>query len=631
MSFLAMTKEELNGKPLDVLLVTGDAYVDHPSWGIAVIGRWLEAHGYTVGIIAQPDWTDLTAFQVLGRPRLFVGVTAGNMDSMVNKFTSSRHVRNKDAYSPDGQIGLRPDRATIAYTAKVKQAFKGVPVVIGGIEASLRRLVHYDYWQDKIRGSILLDSKADLLVHGMGEHQVVEIANRLKSGKTVKECWDINGVLYALGAKDPLPKDAILLPSLEECRQNGRAFAAMTVESYRQANPHCGKPMMQAHGSRWIVQMPPAVPLTTQELDKVHELPYTNQAHPAYRAEIPALQSIQGSIAVNRGCSGGCSFCALTTHQGKDVVSRSEQSVLAEVKRMTQQKGFNGIISDIGGPTANMFHMNCQSEAANKVCRRVSCLHPVRCKHYGTDHKPFLRLLRKVRHMPGIRKVFVNSGIRYDLASLDDEFVEELALHHVQGHMSVAPEHASSDSLKYMKKPEARHFTDFMERFKKATSDAGKKQFLVPYFICAHPGTGPEQCIELALYMKSQDLRPRQVQTFMPTPGTIATAMYVSGIDPYTKVSLFIAKGWKERSRQRALLFYWKKEEWPHVREALLYWGRGDLIGKKKHHLVPPGPAFGAWKRKGAPRDFGGMGMKLERASKQQEREETWEAIVTRT
>lgn len=627
-SFLAMTKEELKGKTLDVLLITGDAYVDHPSWGIAVIGRWLESHGFTVGIIAQPDWTDVNAFKILGRPRLFVGVSAGNMDSMVNKFTSSRHLRNKDAYSPGGQTGNRPDRATISYTAKCKEAFKGIPVIIGGIEASLRRLVHFDFWQDKIRGSIILDAKADLLVHGMGEHQVVEIARRLEAGKSIKDCRDINGTLYALGGKESPPEGALILPSLEECRKNGRAFASMTVESYRQANPHCGKPLMQAHGSRWIVQMPPAVPLTTPELDRVHELPYMHTAHPSYRVNIPALQSIQGSIAVNRGCSGGCSFCALTTHQGKDVVSRSEESVISEVKRMRSRKGFNGIISDIGGPTANMYHMNCKSEEANKVCRRVSCLHPVRCKHYGTDHKPLLRLLRKVRNMRGIKKVFVNSGIRYDLAALDDEFVEELAEHHVQGHMSVAPEHASADALKYMKKPEAEHFTSFMERFKKATAAVGKKQYLIPYFICAHPGTGPEECIQLAKYMKEQGLRPRQVQLFMPTPGTIATAMYVSGIDPYTKVDLFIAKGWKERSRQRALLFYWKKDEWPHVREALIYWGHSELIGKSKHHLVPPGPAYGAWKRSKAPKDYSGMGMKVERASKQQENEEIWEAIA---
>jgi len=615
-SFLAMTKEELNGRPLDVLLVTGDAYVDHPSWGIAVIGRCLQSQGFTVGVIAQPDWKSVEPFQVLGRPRLFIGVTAGNMDSMVNRFTASRHLRNKDAYSLDGKTGMRPDRATIPYTSRVKQAFPGIPVVIGGIEASLRRLVHYDFWQDKIRGSIILDAKADLLVHGMGEHQVIEIANRLKSGRSIKECRDINGVLYALGAKEDPPEGAIEISSLEDCRKNPKAFASMTVESYRQANPHCGKPIMQAHGSRWIVQMPPAVPLTTTELDKVHELPYAYRAHPSYRAKIPALQSIEGSIAVNRGCSGGCSFCALTIHQGKDVVSRSEESVLKEVHAMKRRPGFKGIISDIGGPTANMYHMNCQSEAANKVCRRVSCLHPKRCKHYGTDYKPLIRLLRKVRNISGIKKVFVNSGIRYDLASLDDEFVEELAEHHVQGHLSVAPEHASSAALKYMKKPEAEHFTSFIERFKKATANSGKKQYLIPYFLCAHPGTGPEESIELALYMKKQGLRPRQVQLFMPTPGTIATAMYVSGIDPYTKVKLSIARGGMERSRQRALLFYWKKDEWPYVREALQSWGRADLIGKKSDHLVPPGPAYGAWTRNKRPQEQSGMGMKVQRATK---------------
>ena len=625
--FLAMTKEELQGKPLDVLLITGDAYVDHPSWGIALIGRWLQDHGYTVGIIAQPDWTKKESFTILGTPRLFVGISAGNMDSMVNRFTAARHLRNKDAYSPDGQMDLRPNRATIPYTTMAKQAFKGVPVVIGGIEASLRRLVHYDFWQDKIRGSILLDAKADLLVYGMGEHQVIEIAKRLEAGKGPVACRDIPGVAYALGGKEEPPEDAIELPSLEECTHNPEAFAAMTVESYRQANPHCGKILKQAHGNRWIIQNPPAVPLTTPELDRVHELPYQYKAHPSYRVAIPALESIQGSLSVNRGCSGGCSFCALTTHQGKDVVSRSEESVLKEVEAMTNRKGFNGIINDVGGPTANMYHMNCQSEEANKLCRRVSCLHPTRCKHYGTDHKPFIRLLRKIRNMPKIKKVFVNSGIRYDLASLDNEFVEELAKHHVQGHMSVAPEHASKDALQYMKKPEIEHFTSFVERFKKATADANKKQYLIPYFICAHPGTGPEECIDLALYMKGQDLRPRQVQTFMPTPGTISTAMYVAGMDPYSKKKLFVARGWKDRSRQRALLFYWKQEEWPHVREALLHWGRSDLIGTEDHHLVPPGKVYGAWTKRHHD-DGMSMGMKVERASTLEEKEENWEAIV---
>lgn len=632
MSFLAMTKEELQGKELDILLITGDAYVDHPSWGIAVIGRWLQKHGFTVGIIAQPDWTSVDAFTVLGKPRLFVGITAGNMDSMVNRFTASRHLRNKDAYSPDGKMDTRPNRATIPYTAMVKQACKGVPVILGGIEASLRRLVHYDFWQEKLRGSILLDAKADLLVYGMGEHQVVEIANRLRDGKNISECRDIPGVCYLLGAKEQPPSDAIVLPSFEDCLADPKQFAAMTVESYRQANPHCGVVMVQQHGQRWLVQNPPARPLTTPELDAVHELPYQYDAHPSYRAPIPALQSIEGSIAVNRGCSGGCSFCALTTHQGKDVVSRSEESVLKEVESMVQRKGFSGVITDIGGPTANMYHMNCQSEEANKLCRRVSCLHPTRCKHYGVDHKPFINLLRKVRETKGVKKVFVNSGIRYDLASLDDEFVEELAKHHVQGHMSVAPEHASSTALQYMRKPEAKHFSSFVERFKKATADANKQQFLIPYFICAHPGTGPQETIELALYMKENNLRPRQVQTFMPTPGTIATAMYVAEMDPYTKKELFVAKGWKERSRQRALLFYWQKEEWPHVREALLSWGRTDLIGNGPQHLVPPGVSYGAWKKPSSESmaSVMSMGMKVERASRKEENEENWEDIVLR-
>jgi len=390
---------------------------------------------------------------------------------------------------------------------------------------------------------------------------------------------------------------------------------------------------VQPHGSRAVVQNPASEPLTTAELDRLHELPFAHAPHPCYRAEIPALKSIAGSISVNRGCSGGCAFCALTIHQGKDVTSRSTESVLREVARMKDRPGFNGIISDLGGPTANMFHMKCMSEAANKVCRRVSCLHPVRCKHYGTDHKPYLDLLRKSRSMPGIRKVYVNSGIRYDLADLDDTFVEELAEHHTPGQLSVAPEHASAGSLGMMKKPEIRYFTRFMERFRKANADLGKEQFLVPYFQCAHPGTGPEECIELALYMKEHRLRPRQVQMFMPTPATLATAMYVSGKDPYTKKAVYVAKGGRERSRQRALLFYWKREEWPHVREALLTWGRGDLIGRHAGALVPPGAAYGAWQK---PRQEAGerlrydthMGIKVERATRREESEENWEAIV---
>lgn len=630
--FLPMTAEEAGG-PLDIVLVTGDAYVDHPSWGVAAIGRWLEHHGFSVGILAQPDWTDVEAFRALGRPRLFFGVTAGNMDTMVNKFTAARHLRSSDAYTPGGEDPRRPDRATIPYTSRCKQAFPGVPVVIGGIEASLRRLVHYDYWQDRIRGSILLDSKADLLVYGMGERQVLEIARRLDAGLEPRACRDIPGVAWATGAKDDVPEgdDVEEIPSLESCKTDPDAFNRVTLVMYRESNPHCGRPIVQRHGARAVVVNPPAVPLTTEELDLVHELPYAHAAHPCYRAPIPALESIQGSITVNRGCSGGCSFCALTIHQGKDVVSRSEASVLRELEAMKERPGFNGIVSDLGGPTANMFHMRCMSEAANKVCRRVSCLHPVRCKHYGTDHGPYLQLLRKAREMPGIRRVFVNSGIRYDLAALDPTFVEELAMHHTPGQLSVAPEHASPAALAQMRKPDVGYFDAFMERFRAANEKAGKPQFVVPYFQCAHPGVDAQACIDLALYMKGQGLRPRQAQMFMPTPGTIATAIYVTGVDPYTKRPVYVAKGDMERSRQRALLFWWKAEEAPHVREALLSWGRGDLIGHGPEHIVRPGPAYGAWARKrhqGGVRFDTHMGMKVERATADEERAESWEAVA---
>lgn len=632
--FLPMTREELGDDELDVILVTGDAYVDHPSWGVAAIGRWLEAHGFSVGVIAQPAWEDPESFNVLGRPRLFFGVTAGNMDTMVNKYTAARRLRSNDAYTPGGAVGTRPDRATIAFTSRIRQAHKGVPIVIGGVEASLRRLAHYDYWQNRVRGSILLDAKADLCVFGMGELAVIEIARRLAAGGGVDACRDIPGVAYALGAKDapPTGPDVIEVPDLERCKADPLAMNEVTKVMYRESNPHCGRVVVQRHGSRWVVQNKPARPLTTAEMDRLHELPYQFTAHPCYRAPIPALQSIQGSVTINRGCSGGCSFCALTIHQGKDVTSRSPESVLRELKALPTRPGFNGVVSDLGGPTANMFHMHCTDEAANKLCRRVSCLHPVRCKHYGTDHKPYLALLRQARELPGIKKVYVNSGIRYDLASLDDEFVEELTRHHVPGQLSVAPEHASETALKQMKKPSIGYFTAFMERFRKASAEQGKKQFLVPYFQCAHPGVGPVETIELALYMKAHDLRPRQVQMFMPTPATLATATYHSGVDPMSGEPVHVEKDPKERARQRALLFYWKPEEAPHVREALIAWGRPDLIGRGKDALVPPGPAFGAWSKKsrigGSIRYDTHMGMQVERATREEEQEENWEAVA---
>ena len=458
--FLPMTPQETDG-PLDVILITGDAYVDHPAWGVAAIGRWLEHHGFSVGIIAQPDWRGVDAFRRLGRPRLFFGVTAGNMDTMVNKYTAACRIRRNDAYAPGGEAGLRPDRATIPYTSRVRQAYPGVPVVVGGVEASLRRLVHFDFWQDRIRGSILLDAKADLLVFGNGELPIIEIARRLAGGASIKACRDIPGTAYALGAKDTAPTgpDTLTLPSLADCRSDPLAFNRVTVALYRESNPDCGKTLVQLHGTRSVVCNPSPRSMTTSEFDAVYELPYARSPHPCYREPIPALESITGSVTVNRGCSGGCSFCALTLHQGKDIVSRSHDSVIREMTQMTRQDGFKGIISDVGGPTANMYHMRCTDESAKAVCRRVSCLHPKICKFYGTDHKPYLRLLRAARRLPGIRKVLVNSGIRYDLAALDDEFVEELTLHHTPGQLSVAPEHASTAGLDRMRKPGIEYFS----------------------------------------------------------------------------------------------------------------------------------------------------------------------------
>ncbi len=620
-----MTREEAQA-PLDVILVTGDAYVDHNSYGVALLGRWLEAHGFSVGVIAQPPWDDPEAYRVLGPPRLFFGVTAGQMDSMVNHDTAARRIRNDDAYSPGGQAGLRPDRACIAYANRCKQAFPGVPVVLGGVEASLRRFAHFDYWQDRIRRSILLDAKADLLVYGMGELAAIEIARRLDGGRGIEACRDIPGTAWALGMKTPRPQMKVVeAPSFEECVADPLAFNRLTVLMYRESNPQCAEAIVQKHADRAIWCNPPARLLTTAEMDQLYELPYADAAHPSYRAPIPAFESIRGSITVNRGCSGGCSFCALTLHQGKDVVSRSAESVVREAKGMVLKNGFNGVISDLGGPTANMFHMRCQDEAANAVCRRVSCLHPVRCKFYGTDHAPYVDLLRQVRTLPGIKRVFVNSGLRYDLAALSPGFVEEIAANHVSGSLTTAPEHVSPRALAYMRKPEVDSFGDFMKRFKAASVAAGKKQFIVPYFQCGHPGTGPAETIELALYMKANDLRCRQVQLFMPTPGTIATAMFVSGVDPYSKQPVFVARGHKERARQRALLFWWKREEFPAVREALSAWGRRDLIGNGPGALVPPGPAFGNWQRGARPEFREGMGMQVERASREEVNEERWE------
>jgi uncharacterized radical SAM protein YgiQ len=597
MSFLPTSAAEV-GAQLDVVLVTGDAYVDHPAWGVALIGRWLEAHGFSVGIIGQPDWRDVEAFRVLGRPRLFFGITAGAMDSMVNRFTASRHIRRQDAYTPGGVVGARPDRATIPYCAAVRQAYRGVPVVIGGIEASLRRFAHFDWWQDKTRGSMLIDSKADLLVFGMGERAVLEIARRLDDGAAVADCRDIRGICYAFGAREELDTatNTVELPSHDECRADPKALAKATVGVYRESNPHCAQRLVQRHGQRMVVQNPPALPLDTASLDRLYELPYAYAAHPSLSAPVPALASVAGSVTITRGCAGGCSFCSLTAHQGRELVCRSPDSVLRELHTHVQHPDFKGIVSDMGGPTANMYSMACMDEAAGAICRRRSCLMPKRCRHFSTDHGPLISLLRAARQVPGVRRVFINSGIRTDLA--DEDFIQELAAHHVQGQLSVAPEHGAASTLRAMNKPPVSVFLAFKKRFEEASRRAGKDQYLVPYFMAAHPGTGEKEAIELAIFLKHHGFRPRQVQLFMPTPGTLSTAMYVSGIDPYTGQNVHVARGNRARSRQRALMLYWKSEEAPHVREALKAWGREDLIGKGASKLVSFGPAFGAWQRR---------------------------------
>ncbi len=590
--FLPVHPSELRG-PLDVLLVSGDAYVDHPAWGVAVVGRVLQDLGYGVAIAAQPRWDSEADWKRWPRPRLFAGISSGNMDSMVSRYTAARHKRDDDAYSPGGRVDLRPDRALIPYTARVRQAFPGLPVVLGGVEASLRRLVHYDYWQDRIRGSILLDAKADLLVFGMGERAIAEVARILAAGGSVRDCRELPGVAWAAGAKAGLPGGALELPSLERCRAEPRALGEVAIAMVKESNPWSGRPLVQRHGSRAVVQNRPAEPLADEDLDRVYELPWQYAAHPSYEQPIPALSTVRGSVVVNRGCAGGCRFCALTAHQGKVVTSRTIDSVLREVQA---RPDVQGVLTDLGGPTANMFRMGCSSEEARRACKRRSCLVPRRCPHYRVDHGPYRDLLRQVRALPGIRHAYVNSGIRHDLVAEDPDFLAELVAHHVQGQLSIAPEHVADAVLEMMGKPGGHSFTRFLEAFGKAVQDTGVQRYPVPYLLLGHPGAGPEESVELALYLQQHDLRPRQVQLYIPTPSTASTAAWVSGVDPWSGVEVYVARGHKDRARQRALAFYWQKQSWPQVREALRAFKRSDLIGRGK--LVPDGPAWGSWEKR---------------------------------
>ncbi|MGQ9504998.1 MAG: YgiQ family radical SAM protein [Thermogutta sp.] len=598
--FLPMSREEMKARGwdyVDVVFVTGDAYVDHPSFAMALLGRLMEAEGYRVAILSQPDWHSCEPWRQFGRPRLCFAISAGNMDSMVNHYTANKKVRNDDAYSPGGRTGMRPDRATLAYCQRAREAFKDVPILAGGVEASLRRIAHYDYWSDKVRRSILLDAKADLLVYGMGERPILEILARLARGEKVKELRDIRGTVYRLGASESAPDDALVLPSFEEVVADKLAFALMTKMAHLETNPYNARRLIQYHGREAVVVNPPAFPLTEAEMDRIYDLPYLRRPHPRYGDQpIPAFEVVKHSIQIMRGCFGGCTFCAIAAHEGRIIQSRSSKSILAELNRIKEDPSFKGVISDIGGPTANMYRMNCNRPEVRARCRRLSCLHPTICKMLNTDHGPLIDLMKRARKVKGVERVFVASGVRTDLAQLSHEYLNELVRHHVGGHLKVAPEHCDNGVLWLMKKPTIEDFERFAAAFHEVSRAAGKEQYLIPYFISGHPGCDLNAMIRLAEFLKKSGYRPQQVQDFMPTPFSIATCMYYTGIDPFSGESVYVPKMEHERRLQRALLQFWKPENYFDVREALRLAGRTDLIGNGPDCLIPSRPPKGAVK-----------------------------------
>ena len=507
--FLPTTRAEMLARgweEVDVVFVTGDAYIDHPSFAMAILGRVLEREGFRVGILSQPKWNSCDPWREFGKPRLFFAVSAGNMDSMINHYTANKKVRNDDAYSPGGQIGLRPDRATLSYCQRAREAFPGVPVIAGGVEASLRRLAHYDYWSDTVKRSIVLDSKADLVVYGMGEAPIIEIAKRLQKGEKIKDLRDMRGVAYALGAKEVRPeyfdgKAILKIPSFEEVSSDKYQFAEATRIIHTHTNPFNAHGLIQAHGEQAVVATPPLLPISKSEMDGIYDLPYSRKPHPKYQAPIPAYEMIKDSVTIMRGCFGGCTFCSITAHQGRIIQSRSKDSILKEIRKLGSDPDFKGTISDIGGPTANMYEMRCTRPDIEAKCRRQSCVHPTVCKLLGTSHGPLIEVMKEARKQPGVKKVLVASGIRMDLAQLSPEYMKELAAHHVGGLLKVAPEHSDKSVLSLMKKPDAENFEKFSDEFEKATKEVGKpKQYLVPYFIASHPGSSVESMIDLAVF-----------------------------------------------------------------------------------------------------------------------------------
>jgi len=659
--FLPKSRAEMDAlgwDSCDVIIVTGDAYVDHPSFGMAIVGRVLEAQGFRVGIIAQPDWHSTRDFVQLGRPNLFFGITGGNMDSMVNRYTSDRRIRSDDAYTPHGAAGARPDRCVIVYSQRAREAYRDVPVVIGGIEASLRRIAHFDYWSEKVRRSVLLDAKADLLVFGNGERQICEIAHRLAAGQRIEEIDDLRGTAFvrrgtpagwveldsttvdtpgplnppvdpyqmepvisrrarsgeAEGAagessgSSPIPirfqrrgpgadrtRSVIRMPSFEQVADDPVLYAHASRILHQESNPGNARALVQLHGDVDVWLNPPPIPLTTKEMDSVYELPYQRVPHPSYGgAKIPAYEMIRFSIAIQRGCFGGCTFCSITEHEGRIIQNRSEDSILREIETVRDTvPGFTGVISDLGGPTANMYRLACRSREIEAACRKPSCVYPGICPNLNTDHRPLIKLYRSARALPGIKKVLIASGVRYDLAIEQPDYVKELAQHHVGGYLKIAPEAISEGPLSKMMKPGVGSYDRFKELFDKYSKEAGKEQYLIPYFIAAHPGTTDADMLELALWLKRNGFRADQVQAFLPSPMATATAMYHSGKNPLRKVTsssedVHIPRGIRVRRLHKAFLRYHDPHNWPLLREALRRMGRADLIGNGRQHLVPP-------------------------------------------
>ena len=595
MGYLPITKQEMEKygwEQPDFVCVSGDAYVDHPSFGTAIICRILESRGYKVAILPQPDWKNAESITEFGCPRLGFLVNAGNMDSMVNHYSVSKKRRRMDAYTPGGVAGKRPDYATIVYCNLIKRTYKNTPIIIGGIEASLRRMAHYDYWSDKLKRSILMDSGADLLIYGMGEHAIVEVADALDSGLDISDVTFINGTVYKTREIDNV-YEGIELPDYEEMIQNKIAYAKSFGIQYRNTDPFSAKPLIEKYGEkRYIVQNPPSKPLTMQEMDDVYELPYMRNYHPSYEAAggVPAISEIKFSLTSNRGCFGGCSFCALTFHQGRIVQCRSHESLIKEAELMTKDPDFKGYIHDVGGPTANFRAPSCEKQSKYGVCTNKQCLFPKPCKNLRADHSDYVELLRKLRKIDGVKKVFIRSGIRFDyvLADKNDTFLDELCRYHISGQLRVAPEHVADPVLKMMGKPENTVYKQFVDKFYQVNKRIGKEQYLVPYLMSSHPGSGLKEAVTLAEHIRDLGYMPEQVQDFYPTPSTLSTCMYYTGIDPRTGQSVYVPKNPHEKAMQRALIQYRLPENYDLVKEALLKAGRKDLIGFDEKCLIPP-------------------------------------------